>query len=120
MDRFEPYRLEDSDSDERARRAAQIEANMRRVNEAIEAGSHGGRLVFLCECGRLGCGTTILLSHEEYEDVRTSFDRFLVAPGHDIPPIEEVVERHDGYLVVSKQHPDARELAKTADPRSEG
>jgi hypothetical protein len=112
-------RLDKLDSDEQVRRAAQIEANTRRVNEAIEAGTEEDEFVFICECGRIDCGTTILLGREEYEAVRTTFDRFLVVPGHELPEIEEVVEHHDGYLVVRKQDPEARELVEAADPRSE-
>ena len=28
--------------------------------------------------------------------------RFLVAPGHEHPELERVVERHTGYLIVEK------------------
>jgi hypothetical protein len=119
VERFDPHRLDGSATDDVARRAAQIEANTRRVNEAIEAGTGEDRLVFICECGKVGCGTTVDLSRSEYEAVRTSFDRFLVVPGHEIPAIEQVLERHRGYLVVSKQDPEARELVHAADPRSE-
>lgn len=103
-----------------ARRAAQIEANRRRVNEAIEAGTDQDLLVFICECGQMGCGTTIAMRREEYEMARTDFDRFLVAPDHEIPAIEEVLERHDRYLLVRKRDPDAREVAEDTDPRTDG
>jgi hypothetical protein len=112
--------LDKLDGDESVRRAAQIEANTRRVNEAIEAGSNEAALVFICECGRVDCGTTLLLEREQYEAVRTAFDRFFVVPGHELPEIESVVERHDGYLVVSKRDPEAREVVAASDPRSEG
>ena len=102
-----------------ARRAALIEANTRRVNEAIEAGTEADRLVFVCECGHLDCGTTLSLSRDEYERVRTDFDRFLVAPGHEIPSIEGVVESHEDYFVVRKLDPDAREVVDATDPRGE-
>jgi hypothetical protein len=112
-----PHKL---DGDEGVRRSAQIEANTRRVNEAIEAGTTEGPLVFICECGRVDCGTTLRLSRDEYEAVRTTFDRFFVVPGHELPEIEAVVERHDGYLVVSKRDPEARQVVAASDPRSEG
>jgi hypothetical protein len=103
-----------------ARRAALIEANTRRVNEAIEAGTAADRLVFVCECGNLDCGTTVTLGREEYEQVRTDFDRFLVTPGHEIPEIEGVVEHHDDYFVVRKLDPVAREVVDATDPRDDG
>jgi hypothetical protein len=112
--------LDRADSDELILRAAQIEANTRRVNEAIEAGTDEDQLVFLCECGRVDCGMTIRLGHDAYEAVRTDFDRFLVAPGHVLPEIEEVAEHYDGYLVVRKRAPAARRLVAATDPRSAG
>jgi hypothetical protein len=42
-------------------------------------------------------------------------DRFIVLPGHEDPEVEVVVERQDGYLVVSK--PDlARRSGQGAPP----
>jgi hypothetical protein len=112
--------LDKLDGDESVRRAAQMEANTRRVNEAIETGTTEGPLVFICECGRADCGTTLRLDRDQYEAVRTTFDRFFVVPGHQLPEIESVVERHDGYLVVSKRDPEARRVVAASDPRSEG
>src|SRR4051812_6047408 len=101
------------------RRVANQEINGRRVNEAIERGrlgeSPGGS--FVCECGRIGCNVTLTLSTEEYEAVRTDFDRFVIVPGHELPPVDKVVERHDGYFVVIKVQDEAREMAKETDPR---
>ena len=37
-----------------------------------------------------------------YAAVRTSPTRFLVAPGHEDPSLESIVERHDGFFVVDK------------------
>src|SRR4051812_19624290 len=103
-----------------ARRVARQEINGRRVNEAIERGrlpdSSGAS--FVCECGRIGCNTTLSLSLEQYEAVRTDFDRFVIIAGHELPPVDRVVERHDGYLVVTKQG-QAAEMARETDPRSE-
>jgi hypothetical protein len=101
------------------RQAAAAEINGRRVNEAIEP---RGRLrqtaVFVCECGHLPCGETVEMALAEYEAVRTSFDRFLVVPGHEIEEVDEVVERHADYLVVVKRPPEAREMARATDGRS--
>jgi hypothetical protein len=106
-----------SDENEHARRLARIEANARQVNEAIEAGTERDQLVCLCECGNLDCGTTLPISRRDYEAVRTSFDRFLIAPGHELPAVESVVEMHPAFAVVEKRDPHARELVKATDPR---
>lgn len=101
------------------RRAAAAEINGRRVNEAIEPSGHPRQsAVFVCECGHLPCGETVAMALAEYEAVRTSFDRFLVVPGHEIEEVDEVVERHPGYLVVVKRPPEAREMAHASDERS--
>lgn len=102
-------------------RAAAAEVNGRRVNEAIERGTQDtGTAIFVCECGNLGCNATVELSIDEYEEVRTGFERFLVLPGHEIEEIEDVVERHPSYLVVAKRDGDAAEIAYATDDRDGG
>jgi hypothetical protein len=107
------------DQDDYARRVAKQEINGRRVNEAIERGRMADRTdaAFVCECGRVGCNATLSLSLHEYEAVRTSFDRFFLVPGHELPPVDRIVERHDGYFVVIKADGQAREMAAETDPR---
>ena len=100
-------------------RAASAEVNGRRVNEAIERGTESAReAIFVCECGNLGCTATVELTIAEYELVRSSFDRFLVIPGHEIESVEDVVERHDGYLVVAKREGQAAAIAAVTDDRN--
>ena len=107
-----------SDDDVWQRRMALAEANGRRINEAIERGRRErGSAAFVCECGRIGCSTTIGLTLDEYEHVRSDFDRFVLATGHETPDIEDVVERHAGYVVVRKRGAGA-EIALDTDPRS--
>jgi hypothetical protein len=102
-------------------RAASAEVNGRRVNEAIERGAQGtGKAVFVCECGTLGCNATVELSLDEYEEVRSGFERFLVLPGHEIEAIEDVVERHSSYLVVAKRDDEAATMAYATDDRDDG
>ncbi|HEX6152015.1 MAG TPA: hypothetical protein VFZ19_00700 [Solirubrobacterales bacterium] len=100
------------------RRAAAAEINGRQVNEAIEPRRPDASAVFVCECGYFGCGDTVKMPVAEYEAVRTSFDRFLLVPGHEIDEVDRVVEHHESYLVVVKREPEAREMAKASDERS--
>ena len=101
------------------RRAVNAEINGRRVNEAIERGdTDGGTAVFVCECGYVGCNTTVELSIADYEEVRTDFDRFLVVPGHEIDEVDRVVERHSEHLVVVKREPEAKAAAHATDERT--
>jgi hypothetical protein len=103
-----------------AKRAVLAEVNARRVNEAIERGTAAEhRPTFLCECGHLGCTETIELTIEEYERVRSRFDRFIVYPGHEMPEVDEVLEGQDGYLLVAKREGMPAKVARASDPRSE-
>jgi hypothetical protein len=96
--------------DGRAESVARNEALLRQVNQQIErlsAGveergwTPGGRIEFLCECGR-GCDRRLLLSRDEYDDVHAQADRFVVAPGHFTAEIEAVVAHTDRFVVVDK------------------
>jgi hypothetical protein len=97
------------------------EAVFREVNEGISRGQYPGEddtpHGFRCECARLGCNQMVELTAREYERIRASSRRFLVAPGHEMPESEEVVERHDGYVVVEKTGA-AAARADASDPRS--
>ena len=97
--------------------AVAAEVNGRRVNEAIERGTGEESAVFVCECGHLGCSITIGLSLADYEAVRTNFDRFLVAPGHEIDWVERVAERHSGHVVVVKREGQPSEMAAASSER---
>lgn len=39
---------------------------------------------------------------DDYERVAKQPDQFVVRPGHEDPRVEQIVERHDTYLIVSK------------------
>jgi hypothetical protein len=116
-----PKMSPEGDRSHSVERAAAAEINGRRVNEAIERGAQGtGTAVFVCECGNLGCSATVELAIDDYEDVRSGFERFLVLPGHEIEQIEDVVERHDSYLVVAKRDDQAAAMAYATDDRDDG
>ena len=70
----------------------------------------------ICECSSRGCVERLELTNGEYEHVRSRGDWFLVAEGHEDPSIEDVVERHAGYIVVEKQG-GAKAIAEAEDPR---
>ena len=102
----------------RARRLAKNEAFFRETNELLErdAVGLGGTFDCICECSVWGCVERLDVTRAEYERVRSHGDRFVVAPGHDDPTIETVVERHPAYLVVEK-HGLAGAVARSTDPR---
>jgi hypothetical protein len=99
-------------------RVAMNEATFRRVNEGMEtARDPGGRLTFMCECGRLGCNQLILLTHAEYEAVRANPRRFAIIDGHEILEVEDVVDRAERYIVVEKRGKPEAEIVENTDPR---
>lgn len=103
------------------RRAAANEATIRDVNEGIERGQWPGEedtpVGFRCECARLGCNQLVELSVREYEEIRSNPRRFVLAPGHEFPDVETVVETGAGYIIVEKREL-AGEVAERHDPRA--
>jgi predicted ThiF/HesA family dinucleotide-utilizing enzyme len=99
-------------------RVAMNEATFRKVNEGMEVGQDpSGVMTFVCECGRLGCNELIQLTRAEYEDVRGHPRRFAILDGHEILEAEEIVERHDRYIVVEKSGDPEAEIVEHTDPR---
>jgi hypothetical protein len=110
--------------DPREERLANNEVLFRDINERIAdvAGPQGipgddHVYEFLCECSNIGCDLRLPLTLAVYEDVRKEATQFIVAPGHELPEIEIVLSRAEGYQVVRKQG-DAAELVTEQDPRS--
>ena len=109
-----------SESHEVQERLAYNEASYRTLNEGIQRGHAGDPpdrpVGFRCECARLGCNAIVLLTKAEYEAVRRDGRRFFMLDGHELPEIEDVVERREGYVVVEKRA-HAGETAEAVDPR---
>lgn len=101
--------------------AAANEATIRDVNEGIERGQWPGEedtpVGFRCECARLGCNQLVELSVREYEEIRSNPRRFVLAPGHEFPDVETVVETGARYIIVEKRDL-AGEVAERHDPRA--
>jgi hypothetical protein len=109
--------------DERARRIGLNEAMFRTVNEQIEelnkqlAGISDRTMHVVCECGDAECMERLVVSLDDYERIRGDSTLFLVAPGHEIPQVEDVVEQEQEWTVVRKK-PGPAALAEETDPRS--
>jgi hypothetical protein len=107
----------------REERLGANEALFREVNERVaevaeEFIAAEGPVEFSCECGDGACAEKITMTVDEYEAVRAKATLFAVVPGHEVPDIERVVERHPNYLVVEKQDPDAEEVARETDQQT--
>lgn len=75
--------------------AREVNEQIERVAQRFEAPEGE----FLCECGRAQCAARLRVPLEAYEQIRTEAGRYFVAPGHDLPADDHVVERHDAYVV---------------------
>lgn len=104
-------------------RIARTESLFRDVNERIaevadRLGSDDAE--FVCECADAGCGERVEVPLHEYEQVREDGARFLVAPGHEKPAYEQVVERNGNHQVIAKnKDPRLAEAARELDPRAD-
>lgn len=94
----------------RQERAIHNEALFREVNSHIAEMEEQARrtdwgepLPLVCECALTGCSAPIEVAPAAFERVRAEPLWFLVAPGHEQPETETVVERREGYLIVQKQ-----------------
>jgi hypothetical protein len=103
-------------------RIARTESLFRDVNECIaEAAREFGSSYaeFVCECADPACSERFAAHLEEYDAVRADGRRFLVAPGHEEPKYERVIEDEDEHRIVQKDKDEkvAREAVKL-DPRA--
>jgi vacuolar-type H+-ATPase subunit I/STV1 len=108
--------------EERERRIGMNEALFREVNERLEelaqGFAHPATLDLICECGIASCARRIEMDRKEYEQVRSDSATFAVVQGHDLPDVEEIVERRKRYDVVRKRAGEAEEIAEKTDPRT--
>jgi len=108
--------------DARGERLAKNETVFRDVNERIEESAHAQAIdahvfEFLCECSNVDCTLRLPLTIAAYEQVRAAPVQFVVAPGHELPEIEDVVYRGEGYQVVRKRG-EAAAMVTELDSRS--
>jgi hypothetical protein len=106
---------------ERERRIGRNEEVFRRVNEQIEQvneafGSVAGTMTLVCECGDTSCIEQIEVTPAEYTRLRSDPTWFAIRPGHEIPDVEDVVERDDRYWVVEKHEGEPAEVAREMSP----
>jgi hypothetical protein len=88
-------------------RAARNQALFRMVNEHIEEvnrhlGADDEVREYVCECLDTSCADRLSIPHGEYQRIRRNPAQFVLAPGHEQPQVEEVVDRTDHWVVVRK------------------
>ena len=110
----------ESDVPKRDRRLAQNEILFRQINERL-AGGYGDSLPpaleLVCECSDRECLKVLSIEAAEYEWLRQNPRHFAVLPGHEAPAVEDVVERHELFVVVEK-HAETHQQVEATDPRT--
>ena len=107
----------------REARIGMNEAVFRDVNERIQDVASAFDLTsepldLICECGDASCVDRISVSPDEYEGIRADPQLFAVAPGHEAPDVEDIVEKRRGYDIVRKREGTPAAIARSTDPRS--
>jgi hypothetical protein len=87
-------------------RAAENEATFRELNEKLEQRADElevgeGRIPFLCECDDERCTHVVLLTRDDYEQVRAHPRTFVLVSGHQASD-DRVVRDEPGFVVVEK------------------
>lgn len=108
---------------EREARIALNESLFRGANERLadweERDRGDATELYFCECANPRCNEKIPVRVADYERIRSDSDRFFVVPGHEIPDVETVAERHDGWVAIEKA-PGVKEIIEGTDPRRHG
>jgi len=105
---------------ERARRIGLNEALFREINERLETlqektSGQLGVLDLVCECGDRDCAERITLTLGEYRELRADPLLFAVRPAHEIPDVEDVVQKMNGRLIVRKHEGEPAAVARATD-----
>lgn len=105
---------------QREERLALNEAMFREANERAKAWEERHREVevelYFCECADPNCPERVGLGKADYERVRSDSRHFVIAPGHELPDVETVIEQHDGWAIIEKA-PEVSDIVEARDPR---
>jgi hypothetical protein len=108
--------------DVRAQRLAENEALFRLANERMaewkEAHANAVTELYFCECANTDCRQKVELRKKDYERARSDSRQFVIAPGHEMPEVETVLERHEGWELISKDER-VQETVEALDPRND-
>jgi hypothetical protein len=93
------------------RRLAENELIFKKRNERIKArvekllnqmDETAMKIQFYCECSNEDCRKKIAITPQDYELIHKNARHFLIAGGHNIETVENVIEKAETYWVVEK------------------
>lgn len=99
---------------------ARTESLFREVNERIAESAERFEakvMEFVCECADPTCTARVAVTLKEYERIRADGATFLLAPGHQDPRVEAVVQDDGERAIVEKGHPAVEPVVRALDPR---
>jgi hypothetical protein len=96
----EQRRATTAQAEARARNQALYRMVNNRILDVNDEFGEWDHAELLCECGTLGCETTVRLTAHEYSSVRAQPIRFVTAVGHFAPIVDVVVEKDERYWIV--------------------
>lgn len=102
-------------------RAGETESDFRSLNLFMVDQLDGGlprsaEIEFLCECSAIHCTDSIRMTLPQYFAVHEDPVQFSILPLHNLPEVEDVVQKTDSFWVVRKRD-EAASVARTSDPR---
>jgi hypothetical protein len=107
---------------ERQERIARNEAMFREANERAKEWDERHRdsevELYFCECANPDCREKISLREADYERVRSDPRRFVIVPDHEVPDVETVIERNEGWAIIEKT-PEVTRTVEALDPRGD-
>lgn len=75
--------------------------------------------LYFCECANPECLEKVSLGKAEYNRVRSDPRHFAIVPGHEMPEVETVIERNEGWAIIEKA-PEVTDIVEARDPRRDG
>jgi hypothetical protein len=87
----------------REERVLQTEEFFRDVNDVIAGTQSTNGSRFLCECANPFCNVTFAMDGDDLKTLHSTPGYYVILAGHDIPELEEVVQRQNGYAIVTRR-----------------
>jgi hypothetical protein len=72
---------------------------------------------YICECSDAYCTAPILMTRAEYESVRAVATNFAIAPNHENPELDRVIDEHERFSRISVLPGAYARMAIDTDPR---